>query len=93
LKAVWLGAVSTSPFLPGLLLISWANDRKSAVIERDKKSGRLVGTLRGKGCEPTVVEVFVDVCRALNTMALAWCSRLGPGQLLAHIKVDPVFDE
>jgi hypothetical protein len=26
-------------------------------------------------------------------MALGWCLRIGPGQVLAHVKVDPALDE
>mmetsp|Transcript_32377 Transcript_32377/g.103185 ORF Transcript_32377/g.103185 Transcript_32377/m.103185 type:complete len:233 (-) Transcript_32377:263-961(-) len=94
LKAVWTGTASTSPYLPGLLSgIGWGTERKPPIVERDRRTGRVIGTRRGKGCEPTLLEIVAETTRAMNAMGLGWCLRIGPGQTAAHITVDAALDE
>lgn len=76
LRETYLASLGAHPGLPAYGWgINWATERAPAPIERDRKSGRIIGTLHGgKGAEPTVNDIVAEFMRALNAAGLGWSS-------------------
>eukprot|EP00962_Isochrysis_galbana_P018608 scaffold5366_cov128-Isochrysis_galbana.AAC.8 len=73
LRETYLASLGAHPGLPAYGRgINWgATERSPAPIERDRKSGRIMGTLHGgKGAEPTVNDIVAEFMRALNAAGL-----------------------
>jgi len=95
LRETYSASLGAHPSLPAYGRgINWATERAPAPIERDRKSGRVIGTLHGgKGADPTVNDYVAEFMRALTAAGLGWSSRLGPEGPLPDIRVDAECDE